>query len=190
MKVGTKSVLYGAHCLFIHPVFVLIAWIKLYGWPWDPRLWVAFFVHDLGYWGKPNMDGEEGEMHPELGAILMHKWFDRSWYSEYWYNFCRFHSKSYAINLNAKPSPLYAADKLAMALEPKWLYMLRVKLTGEIHEYFAMSRSGALNFDQWYTWTAEHMRMRAYEYRDNNSDAWTPWTPEAKRAINTEGVWQ
>lgn len=33
MKVGTKSVLFGAHCFFIHPVFVAIAWIKLFGWP-------------------------------------------------------------------------------------------------------------------------------------------------------------
>jgi hypothetical protein len=76
MKVGTKSVLYGAHCFLIHPIFVAAAWIKLYGFPWDPRLWIAFFVHDLGYWGKPNMDGSEGETHPELGAKIMHFLFD------------------------------------------------------------------------------------------------------------------
>lgn len=75
MKIGTKSVLYGAHCFFLHPIFVAAAWIKLYGWPWDPRIWIAFFVHDLGYWGKPNMDGVEGEKHVELGAKIMH-WFD------------------------------------------------------------------------------------------------------------------
>lgn len=51
MKTGTKSVLFGAHCFFIHPLFVALAWWKLFGFPWDPRLWVAFFVHDLGYWG-------------------------------------------------------------------------------------------------------------------------------------------
>jgi hypothetical protein len=55
MKVGTKSVLFGAHCFLIHPFFVAAAWIKLYGFPWDPRLWIAFFVHDLGYFGKPNI---------------------------------------------------------------------------------------------------------------------------------------
>lgn len=75
MKIGTKSVLYGAHCFLLHPWFVAAAWVKLYGWPWDPRIWLAFFVHDLGYWGKPNMDGPEGETHVELGAQIMH-WFD------------------------------------------------------------------------------------------------------------------
>jgi hypothetical protein len=76
MKIGTKSVLFGAHCFLLHPWFVLWAWIKLYGFPWDPRLWVAFFVHDLGYWGKPNMDGPEGETHVELGAKIMGWLFD------------------------------------------------------------------------------------------------------------------
>lgn len=72
MKVGTKSILFGAHCFFLHPIFVAIAYTKLYGFPFDPRLWIAFFVHDLGYWGKPNMDGPEGETHVELGAKIMH----------------------------------------------------------------------------------------------------------------------
>ena len=48
MKVGTKSVLFGAHAFWLHPFFVAVAWTRLYGFPWDPRLWVAFFVHDLG----------------------------------------------------------------------------------------------------------------------------------------------
>jgi hypothetical protein len=77
MKIGTKSVLFGAHCFLLHPFFVLAAWIKLFGFPFDPRLWIAFFVHDLGYWGKPNMDGPEGETHVELGAKIMAWLFDR-----------------------------------------------------------------------------------------------------------------
>ena len=68
MTVGTKSVLFGAHQFLIHPWFVAWGWWTLYGFPLDPRLWVAFFVHDLGYIGKPNMDGPEGETHPLLGA--------------------------------------------------------------------------------------------------------------------------
>jgi len=72
MKIGTKSVLFGAHCFLLHPFFVAAAWIKLYGFPFDPRIWVAFFVHDLGYIGKPNMDGPEGERHVELGGAIMH----------------------------------------------------------------------------------------------------------------------
>ncbi len=79
MKVGTKSVLFGAHQFLIHPIVLAIAWWQLYGFPWDPRLWVAFVVHDLGYLGKPNMDGPEGETHVELGASIMHFLFDWQW---------------------------------------------------------------------------------------------------------------
>ena len=71
--------LYGAHAFWLHPWFVARAWWKLFGFPCDPRLWVAFFVHDLGYWGCPNMDGDEGERHPEWGAQRMFCWFDGDW---------------------------------------------------------------------------------------------------------------
>lgn len=71
MKIGIKSVLFGAHCFFLHPFFVFAGWWKVYGFPYDPRLWVAFIVHDIGYLGKPNMDGDEGELHPYLGAKIM-----------------------------------------------------------------------------------------------------------------------
>src|SRR5690348_11894818 len=47
-SIGTKSVICGAHCFFLHPWFVALAWWKLYGFPWDPRLWFAFWLHDLG----------------------------------------------------------------------------------------------------------------------------------------------
>lgn len=33
MKVGTKSLLFGAHNIFIHPFLVFIAWWRLYGFP-------------------------------------------------------------------------------------------------------------------------------------------------------------
>lgn len=82
MKIGTKSVLFGAHQFLLHPIFVAVAWWHLYGFPWAPRLWVAFIVHDLGYLGKPNMDGKEGESHPHLGAQIMGWLFDpnpRAW---------------------------------------------------------------------------------------------------------------
>lgn len=83
-SIGTRSILYGVHCFFIHPWFVALGWWKLYGFPFDPRLWVAFFVHDLGYWGKPNMDGEEGEAHPFTGAAIMGALFDvRGWKGDY-----------------------------------------------------------------------------------------------------------
>lgn len=78
MKIGTKSVLFGAHCFFLHPFFVAWGWWKLYGFPTQPWLWIAFFVHDLGYVGKENMDGEEGEWHPLFGAHLLY-WIQGLW---------------------------------------------------------------------------------------------------------------
>jgi hypothetical protein len=132
---GTKSLLYGAHQFVLHPLFVGLGWWKLYGAPLDPRLLIAFFVHDLGYLGKPNMDGPEGESHPELGAWIMEKLFGKKWG-----DFCRYHSRSAARNDSREPSLLCDADKYATVLVPRWLYLLLVKATGEIDEYLAHFR--------------------------------------------------
>ena len=79
MRVGTKSVLFGVHAVWIHPFFVAWAWWKLFGFPWDFRLWVAFFVHDAGYLFKPNMEGFEGQRHVLLGGRIMGWLFDPDW---------------------------------------------------------------------------------------------------------------
>lgn len=161
MKIGTKSVLFGAHAFWLHPWFVAIGWWILYGFPWDPRLWVAFFVHDLGYWGKPNMDGPEGERHVHWGAQVMgtlfdarrwdHPWWARpiSWlcnrvWGEYafqhsWFRFCFYHSRFMAKDYQEPVSKLCFADKLALVLTPWWLYLPMVNLTGEIHEYMKLA---------------------------------------------------
>ncbi len=177
MKVGTKSVLYGAHCFLIHPVFVMIAWIKLYGFPWDPRLWVAFFVHDLGYLGKPNMDGKEGITHPELGAKIM------SIFGESWADFTRYHSKYYSTYCCKSFSKLCVADKLAISLEPSWLYLPRVNWTGEIKEYMMISRKGFTNHKEWHNWVRTHHKKWAYEQRDGRMDI---RTPDQKQSITPE----
>lgn len=130
MRIGTKSLLFGAHQFALHPIFVAAAWWKLYGAPLDPRLWIAFFVHDLGYFGKPNIDGPEGKTHPEFGAQIMKKLFGNKWGE-----LCRYHSRSMARDHGREPSLLSHADKLATLLVPCWLYLLQVKATGEIHEY-------------------------------------------------------
>lgn len=130
MKIGTKSVLFGAHQFAIHPWFVALAWWKLFGFPWDLRLWVAFFVHDLGYIGKPNMDGPEGEGHPFFGAKIMGALFGQRWH-----DFTLLHSRFLAKTIGLPVSRLCLADKLATALTPAWLYLPLVRATGEIHEY-------------------------------------------------------
>lgn len=129
MRVGTKSVLYGQHCFLIHPWFVALAWWKLFGFPIDPRLWIAFFVHDLGYIGKPNMDGVEGETHVELGANIMH------WFGNKWRDLCLYHSRFYAARDGSPISKLCIADKYACAITPTWLQLFLGRLSGEIWEY-------------------------------------------------------
>jgi hypothetical protein len=138
MNVGTRSLLFGYHCFFIHPIALAVAWIKLYGWPRDYRIWIAFVVHDWGYWGKANMDGPEGETHPYFGARLMCAFFDTipgtSNYRK-WYNFMLYHSRFLARKDGAKPSQLCYADKMAIIIQPAWLQLLLMTLTGEWREY-------------------------------------------------------
>jgi hypothetical protein len=140
MKIGTRSVLHGVHCFFLHPFFVAWAWKRLYGFPWSIQLWTAFFVHDLGYIGKPNMDGEEGETHPILGAKIMEKL-----YGPEWGEFTLLHSRHYARLRGKNFSQLCVADKLASILYPRWLYVRLAQSTGEMQEYRRPTRGREAN---------------------------------------------
>lgn len=200
MTVGTRSVLYGAHCFLLHPWFVAAAWWRLYGFPWDPRLWVAFFVHDLGYIGKPNMDGWEGEKHPEWGAELMRRWFGVKWMQ-----LCLLHSRYYAKTLGLQPSRLCMADKLAIALTPAWLYLPMVRATGEIREYMAHAKHrsvGNINITDeerarvvsasehdWYSGVQSYCRRWAYAHCDGAVDTWTS-DARQRATVDDRGVWR
>lgn len=213
LSVGTKSVLFGAHCFLLHPWFVAAAWWKLYGFPWDPRLWVAFFVHDMGYIGKPNMDGPEGETHPRLGARICSLLFDAPWKRTFRFSdggplgefgiFVLTHSRYYAKSLAMQPSRLCIADKLAIALTPAWIYLPMVNATGEIREYMAHAKHRiephmtadevrlrtTASQREWYAGVRSYCRRWAYEHRDGKVDTWT--SDARKRAtINDAGVWQ
>lgn len=215
MKVGTKSVLFGAHCFFLHPWFVAAAWWKLYGFPCDPRLWVAFFVHDIGYLGKPNMDGKEGELHPAIGGRLMHTLFD--WprivtrqngcrdYNYRWLHFSLLHSRYYAKTLGLPFSRLCVADKLAIALTPAWLYLPMVRATGEIREYMAHAKHRLVGNENvsaeerrqlvgageqaWYVGVQSYCRRWAYEHCDGKQDTWTS-DARNRAVLNADGVWK
>lgn len=218
MKIGTKSVLYGAHCFFIHPFFVALAWLRLYGFqrvedPYvgrisilNPRLWLAFFLHDLGYWGKPDMDGEEGERHPYTAAVWMTRMFNVEWG-----RFCIYHSRYLAKRQNRPYSLLCVADKLAIGIEPRWFYLMRVIATGEIKEY--MKLAGARNPESkyagepptkyesagydlstrwaWCTNMQEYCRGWAFTHRDGRQDTWTPSvTTSSRQAVDEAGVYR
>lgn len=149
---------------------------------WRPALWVAFFVHDIGYLGKPNMDGPEGELHPLVGAKIMQDLF-----GDPWGTFVLYHSRFLAKQAGHYPSALCMADKLAIVYEPWWFYLPRVNLTGEVREYMAKSSAmngtgskySGMNLDvsSQRAWCAD---MKAYvrrwvdEHKDGREDTWTP----------------
>lgn len=139
MKLGLKSLLFGAHQFILHPLYVAAAWTKLYGFPRDWRLWVCFFVHDLGYYQCKDIDGEDGKLHPHLGGNIV-----QDWYGDDWGFWCAFHSRSLAHSLNEPISRLCVADKLAFCLENKRFYLWRCKLTGELTEYLKNARRSAI----------------------------------------------
>jgi hypothetical protein len=189
MKIGTKSVLFGAHCFFLHPWFVAFAWWTLYGFPRDPRLWVAFFVHDLGYIGKPNMDGDEGELHPYRGALIMGALFGKKWFE-----FTLYHSRFLSKKAGAQYSRLCVADKLAIAITPAWLYLPMVKATGEIKEYMKdaeRNSNGELKVQGseriWYDGVRDYVRRWVSEHKDIKEDT---WTTANRTALNENGVWK
>jgi hypothetical protein len=126
---GLRSLLFGVHQFIWHPWTVYRAWRQLYGKP-DWREVVCIIIHDWGYWNSPNMDGPEGQRHPECGARIA-RWLFGDEYGD----LVLYHSRHYARLMGQPPSKLCWADKLSILYEPKWFYLLRAKLTGEIHEY-------------------------------------------------------
>jgi len=155
MKIGTKSVLFGVHQFLWHPLTVGVAWKRLYKvWPtW--REWVCIFVHDLGYWGKPNIDGPEGRTHPLPGAILAGKLLDkRGSCAGTYHNLTLFHSREYAKMCHEEPSLLCWADKYCVTVEPRWFYLFRARLSGEVQEFRSHAPVPVRNqtFEQWAAW--------------------------------------
>ncbi|MCI0696406.1 hypothetical protein L0337_30930, partial [candidate division KSB1 bacterium] len=167
MNVGTKSLLFGVHQFLWHPLTVGLAWRKCHRrWPkW--REWVAIFCHDIGYFGSPNMDGIEGRRHPERGAEIATRivYFiqRRILFSDaetamirgletYWLSL--YHSTHYARMNDAEVSALYLPDKVSILFEPKWFYLLRARLSGEIKEYVANAPAEVTlgNDTVWFLW--------------------------------------
>ncbi len=178
---GTKSILFGVHQFLWHPWTVARAWRHLYGqWPaW--RQWVAIFCHDIGYWGKPNMDGPAGRTHPVAGAdlacdivyfigrIVYRRRGDAALDAESARELCLWHSTHYAELEGAAVSELYLPDKVSVLYDPVWFYLLRGSLSGEINEYYhrenhkrwmhgeEMFRSKR----EWLVWYRNHIREKA-----------------------------
>ncbi len=201
MKIGTRSILFGIHQFAIHPWFVAWAWWRLYGFPRDPRLWIAFVIHDWGYWGKANMDGKEGEEHPEWAAKVMGRLFDRLRRTAanvprvhdryrtrfsiavdqtdcmYWEKLCRYHSRFLAKKDGQPYSRLCVADKFAIALQPWWWYLPVAWLSGELKEYMqgkgARTPAGDRSTRKWYRDVQQYCKQWAMEHIGGRPDTWT-----------------
>lgn len=189
MKIGTRSLLFGVHQFIYHPITVGLAWHKCYKrWPlwWE---WIAIFCHDLGYWGKPNMDGEEGQSHPEFGADIAARivfrvarlWMGFEYaadLSNTTHSLSLYHSTHYVQKFGVKVSALYLPDKMSVLFEPKWFYLLRGRLSGEIAEYVTNAPPIASNGEQtiwrragqWFDW-----------YRDKIAEKWRVFSQSPER---------
>jgi len=135
MKLGTKSLLWGAHAFFLHPFQVGWGWRRLWKFPWDPRLWVCFFFHDVGYIMRDQMDGDGSEEHVILGAEIVRSICGPEYADE-----CCRHSREWCRRWGQPVSRLCLADKMAFVLAPWWLYLPMTRLTGELDEYMRRSR--------------------------------------------------
>ena len=141
MKIGTKTLFFGCHQFIIHPLYVYIAWIKLYHKLPSIGETLAIIIHDWGYFGKGDLDGIDGEKHPEWACKffnnIKHLWFTQNWFVKCLdlSDLCLYHSRSYAKIYNAEPSKLCWADKYGTILYGKYLWTFLATISGELNEY-------------------------------------------------------
>ena len=159
---GTRSLLFGVHQFLWHPFTVWLAWKELYGPP-NWREIVCILLHDVGYWGKKNMDDNEGLKHPEVGAAVAGRLF-----GEEYRQLVLGHSRSYAQLCEIIPSKLCWADKLSIKYESWWTYLPRALLSGELKQYRTMADQMGfvdkrLGHRKWFRELQEHMTNQAYE---------------------------
>jgi hypothetical protein len=160
MTTGTKSLLFGVHQFIWHPITVIIAWYKLYHALPSWREVICIIIHDWGYWGKENMNGEKGIKHPELAWEIALYLFD----DPKWAYFCLYHSRHYARDNKMPPSLLCWADKISILYDPWWFYLPRAWLSGELAEYRKEANNAGLCGDElthreWFVWIRRHMKI-------------------------------
>jgi hypothetical protein len=130
MKLGTKTLLFGVHQVFVHPLLVTIAWVKLYHSCPTWREMFCIVIHDWGYWGKPNLKDADGDRHPERGAEIAGRLLGPEWR-----DFILGHSSFYIIRSGVKRSKLFAPDKYWHCMIPLWIYKVLAIPSGEFKHY-------------------------------------------------------
>lgn len=165
LPIGRRSLLWGVHQFLWHPLTVYVAWWNLYGGPPGWRETICIIIHDWGYWWAPNMDGPEGERHPEFAARLAGRLFGPQYH-----DLVLYHSRHYARRAGREPSQLCWADKLSHLYDPWWWYLPRAILSGEIREYRVNAAwAGAVPLEashrEWYAFLQSWFRTLAEERR-------------------------
>ena len=155
MKLGTKSLLFGVHQFAWHPFTVWLAWVRLYREFPTWRECVCIVVHDWGYWGCSNMDGEEGRNHTELGARIAGRLFGPKYYE-----LVKYHSRHLSRVHQRGPSKLCWPDKFSMIYDPQRFYMMRARASGELTEYIANARESGF-ISVWENSQAWHRKLVA-----------------------------
>ena len=145
--IGTRSVLFGVHQFIIHPLLVTLAWRKCYRRFPNWVEFVAICVHDLGYAGCGDLDGHEGLLHPIRGAALAARIAgpDAG-------RLALWHSNSFSKLCGHPVSALYLPDKVSVLMEPRWCYLLRGLLSGEVWEYIRTNAPPEYRFGRWRPW--------------------------------------
>ena len=130
MTLGTKTLLFGVHQIIVHPTLVTIAWRKLYGSFPSWRELFCIFIHDWGYWGRPNLKNADGDRHPELGARIAGRLLGPEWS-----DFVLGHSSFYIARNGVERSKLFGADKYFHCIIPLWFYKVLSVPSGEFAHY-------------------------------------------------------
>jgi hypothetical protein len=112
MSEGTISYFIGCHHFFLHPLFVLIAWVKEYrSWP-DFYELCCIFLHDIGHLGKQYLsDPAQKAEHWKLGASIAGQLFGAKGFL-----LVAGHSK----NSGYPRSKLFIPDKKSWIVAPGW----------------------------------------------------------------------
>ncbi len=162
MKIGTKTILLGNHLWWLHSFFVYVAWVRLYKRLPNFYETICIIIHDWGYWGKPNLDGAEGEDHPRWAA----EWIHILTGNHYYWELCMFHSRFQAKRYhNSLPSKLCLADKFGVAMMPVWLWVFLGSLSGEIAEYMADTKYEINNCIAYKPYKSPAEFFRAYKVK-------------------------
>ena len=126
MTEGTKSLLFGCHQFVMHPLFIVLAWRKLYHrWP-KPWQLVCIFLHDIGHLGKDYLTHyEQKKMHWQLGAKIANKLFGFKGMA-----LISGHTNQSSRGNSNYHSQLFFADKYSRLISPRWWLQLSDKVEG------------------------------------------------------------